>query len=265
MIEAITPEGIRSLSVSGLATRMDRILMESIFERFGANHPKQPLVSEILSTEMVQAMEEDKQRTVCHLTFKMFLQMQYTMEISSCTSSFIFGTNYDENESWRSPTIQIRSAASKQHEIISSRISMEYFMQLLHFIGVGEEITNKSKFRGFKKWLNDTQNPFSYFATHLLRAFFFDRQHRTPEVHASSRLSAKVLMMKRPTYADLNTPLALGNAMLNIWQPLLDILNNNKPNVIYGDDEDFQWLQSYVDDNDEKKAKALQDIFDQMK
>lgn len=72
-------------------------------------------------------------------------------------------------------------------------------MELLHYLGTGERIGAKnSTFQSFKKWLLDAENPFSYFATQILQAFHFDRKHRTPEVHAASKLSKDVILMEKP-------------------------------------------------------------------
>lgn len=245
---------------------MDSIVLESLSERYGPHPPPQPLVSEILSTSYVQKMNESKQRTICHLTFNTLLQMQYTDFTGAMSNHYIFGENYDESKSWDSPTIQIRKAAINQFAIISSRISMECFMQLLHFLGTGERIkSKKSTFKSFKKWINNPENPFSYFATHILRAFVFDRNHRTPEVHAATRLSSKVLMMGKPAHKDLNSCHELSIVMMNIWQPLVDILNDGKCYSMHGSEEDFQWLKSYLYDTKEEKGSFLESIFEQMK
>lgn len=266
MIKPLTKDDILSLSVHDLASRMDSLVLESLSERYGLHHHPQPLVSEILLTPHVQKMNESKQREVCYLTFNTLLQMHYTDFAGVISNKFIFGDKYNKCKSWGSPTIQIRTAAINQFTVISSRISMECFMQLLHFLGTGERIkAKKSTFKSFKKWINDAKNPFSYFATHIFRAFVFDRNHRTPEVHAATRLSSKVLMMGKPAFVDLNSYSELENLMLNIWQPLVDILNDGKCYSMYGNEEDFQWLKSYLNDTKEEKGSALELIFEQMK
>ena len=139
-------------------------------------------------------------------------------------------------------------------------------MELVHFLGTGERInSNKSTFKSFKKWLQDAENPFSYFATHILRAFHFDRKYRTPEVHAASKLSGAVLRMHKPTSEDRNSSLELTTVMLNIWQPLIDILNGGKAYSMQGSEEDFKWLKSYLNDDLDTKSENLKLIFEQMK
>lgn len=273
MINPLTQEELHNLSVDELASRMDTILLESEIEIYGPEvvaHKQRfshkPSVSKILSTTDVQAMEVGQQRAICHLAFNTLLQMEYTMFTCAASNHYVYGPNLDEEKRWGFPTIQIRNAALNQFGIISSRISMEAFMELLHYLGTGERIkSKKSTFKSFKKWLNNPKNPFSYFATHILRAFVFDRNHRTPEVHASSKLSSKVLMMGKPSKDDQNTCLGLANVMLNIWQPLIEILNDRKCYSMHGSEEDFEWLKSYLHDTEEEKGSFLESIFEQMK
>jgi len=153
----------------------------------------------------------------------------------AATNHYIYAPNYSEETTWNSPNIQIKSAALRQWGIVSSRISMECFMQLLHYLGEGERIrSKKSTFGAFKKWLLNADNPFSYFATHILKAFHFDRAYRTPEVHASSRLSQSIILMEKPTQEQKNSGTELTNIMLNVWNPLVEILNGNKRNFMTG-------------------------------
>ena len=272
MITEITKEETRNLTVNDLAVRMDAILDQNELERYGPkslerrkDFPGTPSVIKILNSNHVQKMGEGKQRTVCYLSFSTMLQMQFSSVASAASNTIVYVPGFTD-ENWKSVKTQINSAALEQFEIISSRISMECFMRLLHFLGEGEKLkSSKSTFKSFKKWLNDPENPFSYFATHILRAFVFDRSFRTPEVHASSKLHGQVLRLQIPkTSEDLNNHLQLTNVMLNLWKPLLDILNDGKAYSMQGSQEDFDWLKSYLHDNDEDKASFLQSIFDQM-
>ncbi|MCK4829757.1 hypothetical protein KA005_79265, partial [bacterium] len=218
---------------------MDTIIQESIVERYGEVAYKlkmfdhQPTVAKILETKHVEQLDPEKQREICHLAFKCILQMQYTEFSHAATNHYIYGTKYNEDAIWKSPNIQIKYAALRQWGIVSSRISMECFMQLLHYLGKGERIkSKKSTFGAFKKWLLDADNPFSYFATHILEAFHFDRAHRTPEVHASSRLSKSIILMEKPNPEQKNSGAELTDIMLNVWNPLIEILNGEKCNFI---------------------------------
>lgn len=267
MISELSKEEIQELSTEQLSSRMDALLEANEIERYGsqAHTLHRPSIREILNTKHVQNMSIEKQRAICHLIFNTFLQMEYSNVASAASNIFVYGQNYNEHESWKSVKIQVNRSALIQFNIISSRIIMECFMELLHYLGEGERIrAKKSTFQSFKKWLNDPKNPFSYFATHILRAYVFDRNFRTPEVHASSRLSSHLLQMKAPTSEDNNSSLELVNVMLNVWRPLVDILNNGKAYSMQGNEEDFKWLESYLRD-DEEKAQFLKSIFEQMK
>jgi hypothetical protein len=265
MIEQLDNEQLQALSLNDLASRMDSIIFTSYLERYGVNPIEKPSVRKILSTKNVKEMPEDKQHFVCHLTFNYLLQMEYTEFTFAVTNQYIYGDKSNDKTRWSSSKIQIRNAALKQACIISSRISMECFMQLVYFLGTGEKLdAHKSTFKKFKKWLLDIENPFSYFATHLLDAYFFDRNYRTPEVHASTKLSSKVLQMNIPTTEEQNYGFKLNTIMLNIWQPLIDILNTGKASSMQGSEKDFEWLKSYLHDDQVTKSKYLEKIFEQM-
>lgn len=273
MLTELTKEEIRSLSTHDLAQRMETILERNETERYPAEYfefdkqfPKASSVIKIFNSQKVQRMTDEKQRTVCYLSFNTLLQIQFSIVASAATNHLVYKPGFT-NEHWKSVKTQVNSAALNQFTIISSRISMECFMKLLYFLGEGEEIkSKKSTFKSFKKWLNNPKNPFSYYATHILRAYLFDRNLRTPEVHASSKLHGQVLRMQTPqTFQDRSQPLELANVMMNVWQPLLKILNNETATSMYGSREDFEWLKSYLDSSDEEKAMILQSIFDRMK
>jgi hypothetical protein len=71
--------------------------------------------------------------------------------------------------------------------------------------------------------------------------------------------------MKTPTSEDNNSSLDLVNVMMNVWHPLVDILNNGTAYSICGNEEDFQWLKSYLHDDDDEKTQLLKTIFEKMK
>ncbi|EKO3846483.1 hypothetical protein M0357_001576 [Vibrio harveyi] len=271
MIPELSKEELQQLTVIELASRMDAILEENEIERYGLeafqfkkDMPGRPSVTRILQTNHVAKMDTDKQRTLCYLAFNTLLQMEYSNVASAASNTIVYSRNYSE-ESWKSVKTQVNNSALNQFQIISSRISMECFMELVHFLGEGERIrAKKSTFKSFKKWLNNPENPFSYFATHILRAFVFDRNHRSPEVHGSSKLHGNVLQMKTPNFNDKNKLLQLTNVMLNVWQPLLDILNDGKAYSIQGGEDDFKWLKAYTSGDDQEKERFLKNIFDQM-
>jgi hypothetical protein len=53
------------------------------------------------------------------------------------------------------------------------------------------------------------------------------------------------LSLERPDNALLNRELDLTNVLLNMWRPLIDILNGNRPNYVYGAIE-LSWLTAFL-------------------
>ena len=268
MIQELSKEEVQRLSVNDLALRMDEVLTSNHFERYPhlkdiahCHMPFRPSVIDFVNTAHVKNMEDRKQKAVAYLLFNTLLQMEYSNASSAALNYLV----HSQENPWSSARCQVNNAAFTQFGIISSRISMECFMELVHYLGEGERIKSKrSTFKSFKKWLNDSKNPFSYFATHILRAFLFDRAHRTPEVHGASKLSNTVLRMSQQTSEDSQDRLQLTNVMLNVWHPLFEILESGKNSMMHGSETDFEWLRSYLHDDDHERSKFLEGIFDQM-
>ncbi len=270
-MESITKEELAKLSNNDLALRMDSILLEREIENYGAKSVARNKASRdmrsvvtILNTLHVQRQDKTQRRKICYLTFNTLLQMEYTSLTSAIKNHFVYRHTSTMTQNWNSSSTQITNAALTQFGIISSRISMECFMQLLHYLDTSEEIKAKSTFKAFKKWLNNPDNPFSFFAVHTLKAFHFDRKYRTPEVHASSKLSSKILLMGEPENKEQNDILELENILMNVWQSLIAILNGGNSSMM-GIVEDFKWFSTYLDGTSEEKESVLKSIFEQMK
>ena len=103
------------------------------------------------------------------------------------------------------------------------------------------------------------------FSTPFLRAFHFDREHRTPEVHAASKLSKAVILMEQPSSENRNSGMELTNIMLNVWNPLIDILNDGKCYSMMGAEDDFKWLKVYLSEDKDEIERTLKMIFEEMK
>lgn len=271
-MQSLTKEELVQLSNDELALRMDTILLNKEIENYGIEITKrnkvfqdQRSVVTILNTNYIQRLDEQEQRKICYLTFNTLLQMEYTSFTSGAKNHYIYRLTSSRVVNWSSPSTQVNNAALTQFSIISSRITMECFMQLLHYIDTGKEIKAKSTFKAFKKWLNNPENPFSYFATHTLRAFNFDRKYRTPEVHASSKLSSKILLMGEPDNKEQNDMMELQGILMNVWQSLIEILNDGQCSSMMGKEEDFKWLKAYLHGTKEEKGSFLESIFEQMK
>jgi len=267
-MKSLTLNELANLSNYDLALRMDSILINNEIEIYGIhslernkNFRNLHSVVTILNTKYVKTLNEEKQRKICYLTFNTLLQMEYTSFTDGAKNHYIYLNGV---VNWSSSSTQIRNAALTQFGIISSRITMECFMQLLHYLDTGEEIKAKSTFKAFKKWLNNPNNIFSYFATHTLSAFKFDRKYRSPEVHASSKLSSKLLLMGEPDNKEQNNMLELQGILMNVWQSLIEILNDGKCYSMMGS-ENFKWHKAYLHGTDEEKESFLKVIFEQMK
>ena len=271
-MQSLTKEELSQLSNDDLALRMDTILLNKEIENYGIEiierhkvfHEQRSVVT-ILNTRLIKALDEKIQRKICYLTFNTLLQMQYTDFTAGASNHYVYRHTSTRTTNWGSPSTQIVNSALTQFSIISSRITMECFMQLVHFIDTGKEINNKSTFKAFKKWLNNENNPFSYFAWYTLRANHFDREYRTPEVHASSKLSSIVLQMKEPDNRESNKRMELHGIFLNLWQPLIEILNGKQCTSIFGQEGASDWLTTYLYGTGKDKDKFLESIFEQMK
>ncbi|WP_078129736.1 hypothetical protein [Leptospira alexanderi] len=257
MLQTISSEELDQLSNQELASRMDQFICDSVIEKYGNimdpyQSPSRIIVNKIFQSKHVQNFSIDKQREVCWLAFNTTLQLEYTLSTSTFKGVTVFGNNFSPFTSWRSPLFQINYSALRQFLIISSRITMECFMQLLYFLGEGERIkAKKSTFKHFKNWLNNSENPFSYFAVHLLKSYLFDRNHRTPEIHAATKLSKKALTLHNHFEKDETSNIELTNLMLNVWGPLIEILNDSKSFSHHFNDKEFDWFNTYLNGTNE--------------
>ena len=271
LMQSVTKEELAQLNNSDLALRMDNILLEREVENYGAESVARNKVFRdmrsvvtILNTSHVQKKDDIKQRKICYLTFNTLLQLEYTSLTSAFKNHYVYRHNSTMTQNWNSSSTQVTNGALTQFGIISSRITMECFMQLLHYLDTDEEIKAKSTFKAFKKWLNNPSNPFSYFATHTLSAFEFDRKYRTPEVHASSKLSSKILLMGEPDNKEQNNMLELEGILMNVWQSLIEILNDGHCSSMMGQ-ENFEWHKAYLHGTEAEKEDFLKSIFEKMK
>jgi hypothetical protein len=167
---------------------------------------------------------------------------------------------------WASPIFRLRFGAINQYQIISSRISIEIFIDLLYCIETGERLTSKkSKLKKFRTWLQDVHNKFHYFAHVLLIAYRFDRELRAPEVHGSSSSPRSMLMLQTPTFEDINKQFHLNNVLINIWNPLIEILNDTRPtSMTYVGTSQFeghqQWFKTYMSGDDDAIEAKLDEM-----
>lgn len=255
------------LSVSALVERMDALLQRSRTERYGPDRGLFPesLVSHIITAKRVSAFPDALQKRIAHISFAYLVELELNSVSSGFANHILFTCDYDERTSWLSPTFRLREGAIRQYQIMSSRIAMEIFMDLLYCIETGKRLESKrSKLKAFRKWLCDATNPFHYFAHALLEAYRFDRSIRTPEVHGTPRIPKRLLLLQHPSFEELNDAHRLTNMLSGCWPPLLDLLNNERPSYMQISDTEKEWFSVYMtgseDDITEKLSAMFEDI-----
>lgn len=262
----LSEESLDALSVETLVQRMDLILRTSELERYGEylaglQEPRHMWVRSVVDSPVGQRFEEPQQRRLAYLTFQFLLQMQYGMATMGAMNALYYDRAGNDPEAHRSPALRITKAALDQYGIISSRIAFECFMELLHFLG--ERVTirsRKSKLGTFKKWVAQKNNPYAFFARHLLTALHFDRKHRSPEIHGASKLMRGLLVLGKGDGSVENSRMVLLGALMNVWAPLQQILNGERPTSMSGPPELFDgddWLGAFASGDDDAIDSVL--------
>jgi hypothetical protein len=229
---------IKLLSVENLMHRMDSIRITAQVEKYGESvfyeHMYQnfPLVSQISKTLKFQELNDSEKISLVDGSFRYLLQMDLIGCAGGFSNALLYNSTYDEIKSWKSPNFRLRDAAIKQYEIVASRIALECFFDLLSLAFNKKRLEGKSKFKSFKKFVLQQENPSKYFVGHVIKAFQFDRDHRQNEVHGTSRFAKSILRLEVPTYEENNLSLGLVNILLGVWTPFLQIMNDEKPNSI---------------------------------
>lgn len=268
-VSPLEPDKLDKLDLVELAQRMDLILKTDREETYGERvaitfDQMRPSIAAFVATARVMALPAEQQRKICYMLFGLFLQLRYCEVAAGAANRFVYIDQFDKTRSWQSPRIQICNAACNQWEIVSSRIAMEIFLNLIHFINTGREINTNSKFKAIRKWLRQ-DNPFSYFAVHVLSAFKFDREYRSPEVHGGSRYPRQILCLSTPDSNESNLSNKLVNVLLNIWTPLFEIMDRKMARSISTPPGDREWLEAYLDSDDLRFDEALEGIIGQMR
>ena len=266
-MNSLTEEELDSLPLKELVQRMDDFLLKSNEERYG----KLPdgftisLPSELVNTAVVQKWQELEIRKIAYLVFSYLVQLEQSSVSSGFANKVLFAETYKPTD-WTSPVFRLRDGATRQYQIVSSRMAFEIFIDLLHTIETGKRLTSKkTKLGKFREWLQDVKNRFHYFAHVLLVAYRFDREVRTPEVHGSSGFPRRMLLLTEPERGEMNQPFNLTNALINIWRPLIDILNNTRPtSMAYTDMSQFEkhqeWFQAYMSGDDDAIEAKLDEM-----
>lgn len=238
---------VRALPLADLVDRMDVIRCRAQSER----HPEIPdakilerlgigKVADVLNTITAREMSDATKRRLADATFRFLLQMDFVMAAMGISNVVV------QPMRWSSPRSWINAASLAQYEIIASRIALECFFDLIHVIDTGERMSDKKgKFKAFRTWVLKPGNPFKYFVGHIVHAFHFDREHRQREVHGTSRFSRAILRLQQPDHVELNIPHQLMNVLLNVWDPLVSIMNGTPPNSISSFSSCEQFAEQY--------------------
>ena len=240
-MDIISTKELDSLDNPSLVARMDEILSSPYWSRMGNKILKLDVVS-IFQTKSMQNYPEEFQRKLIYKAFGFLLQLQYT-ELS--ISAEFFRLPEKDGDSAK----LIYSANRNQWISVSSRMAFEYFIHLTYMLGTGNQFkTKKSAFKRYIAWLKEPKNQYSYFAISAARACSYDRERRTPEVHAATKLARHILL---GTASNIdNDNLHLFSILKNQWQFILDIADEREPNgwaavgKSAGDNEWYELWQS---------------------
>lgn len=178
---------------------MDEFICVAYNERYGnlPPHFPEPAVSELMNTALIVNRSDSERRHIAYVCFSYLTQLQLSSISSGIENHVLFDSDYAATK-WQSPAFRLRHATLTQYQIICGRIAFEVFIDLLYVIETGQRLkSKKSKISAFRKWLQSAGNRFHYFAHILLEAYRFDREHRTPEVHGTSRLPRQMLSKAR--------------------------------------------------------------------
>ena len=266
MISPIDAPALAALSLPDLVRRMDDILGCSIIERDGAipDELYHYRVSQIITTRRVSKLPEDTQRYLAHIVFSYLVQSEMGSVVSGISNALLYNERYDEKLSWQSPIFRLRHGALHQYQIVSSRIAMEIFMDILYCIDTRQRLDKKkSKLKAFRKWLCDPDNDFHYFAHVLLAAYRFDRGIRTPEVHGTPKLPKRLLLLQKPSHNEMNECHNLTNTLSGCWHPLVDLLNETKPSYMQISEADMEWFHAYMAGTEENVVTKLSLMFEE--
>ncbi len=263
MLAPLTEQQLDLHSLEELVRRMDAFLLD-IFQKRALPVPQiipAKLPSQLMSCDLVQRHPEDTQRRIAYQTFSFLLQLEFNMSACGISNKLLFGVNHNP-ENWHNPMFRLQEGVLHQYHLIGSRISFEIFMDLLHLIETGELLKphKKSKIKAFRRWLLGSQTPFRYYGHILVRAYEFDRLHRSPVVHGASPLPRQLLLLGAHDSALANEALQLVNVMSNVWMPLIDLASSRKPAQMQIGDDMKEWFKAYMSGTDAELTQVLTNL-----
>lgn len=260
-LESLTEQQLDALSLNQLVGRMDAFLLD-IFQKRAAPSAVQvlpaKLPSQLMSCDLVLRHPEDKQRRIAYQAFSFLLQLEFNMSACGISNKLLFGVNHNP-QNWFNPMFRLQEGVLHQYHLIGSRISFEIFMDLLHLIETGELLKpyKKSKIKAFRRWIVGAHTPFRYYGHILVRAYEFDRSHRSPVVHGASPLPRQLLRLGDHDDALANEALQLVNLMSNVWTPLLELSSGTRPNQMQIDVGMHEWFDAYMHGTEDDITRVL--------
>ena len=259
-LESLTEQQLDSHSLAELVSRMDAFLLD-IFQKRALPVPQiipAKLPSQLMSCDLVQRHPEDTQRRIAYQTFSFLLQLEFNMSACGISNKLLFGVNHNP-QNWFNPMFRLQEGVLHQYHLIGSRISFEIFMDLLHLIETGELLKpyKKSKIKAFRRWIVGAHTPFRYYGHILVRAYEFDRSHRSPVVHGASPLPRQLLRLGDHDDALANEALQLVNLMSNVWTPLLELSSGTRPNQMQIDVGMHEWFDAYMHGTEDDITRVL--------
>lgn len=253
-MEQLTEGEVQNLPLEELIKRMDAILESSFHVRTMYSMSKLNVKS-LMGTQTVKGFPVEFQRKIAYKTFGFIIQLFN----ADWARRVRFGEDRGDLEEVR----QLHAASQNQWITVSSRIAFEYLMHLIFMLGNGKDFPSKnSAIKPFKKWLKTEGNPYAYFAMSIASAIKFDRQKRTPEVHAASKNPKKILMLAAAEID--NSILELLSIMMNNWQFIIQFADGHSPTgwVCIGDqDENQRWHNIYQSGDQRRIKKEVERIF----
>jgi hypothetical protein len=273
LLESLTEVELDALTMPQLAARMDAVLDARRSRSRGPDLMKDlpedvrrgffPTVAAFAASPVVAAAPPATQRRWAYRFFSLLVQLELTMVASGLANLAVYTPTFDHKVSYRSPSLRFTMSALDQYTVISSRITAEILLELLHDLGTGQPLPQnvRSRLKTFRKWLLDKgkATPYVYFAHVVITAYQFDRTLRSPEVHGASKVPRQLLLLE--PFTGGQDPLRLVNSLLNIFGPLYDILDERRPSQFHGE-VTLEWMNAYHKADADEVERQLKQLFE---
>lgn len=239
-MQVYSAEDLKELSLDELIGRMDAVryscwkaLNPGITEVFKNMVSPFRSVTEFMISIKAQDFPDIQRRQLADLIFRYLFQRDLVSTGAGISNKIVYPLNTYSEADWNLPRQWMRNSAVEQYRIVASRIELECFLDLIYFVDRGERMPGQSKFRKFRQWVINPGNPFQCFIPQMIDAYKYDRVHRQKEVHGTTRFARSILKLEVPEINERNVPNPLHNILGNLYNPLLEIMNNVVPNITY--------------------------------